>query len=193
MKGTQETEIKLRVRNARAGRKLLRDAGFEVVRKRVFEANTIVDTPDLALRNSSRLLRVREAGGAGTLTYKGIPQVGRHKSREELEVAVSSASGMMKIAERLGFAPVFRYEKYRTEYALPRRSGVAMLDETPVGVFLELEGTPAWIDRTARLLGFRENDYLTASYGRVYLEWCNAKGITPGDMTFAPQTSSRRG
>jgi len=190
MKGTQETEIKLRVRDARAGRKMLRDAGFEVVRKRVFEANTIVDTPDSALRNSSRLLRVREAGKAGTLTYKGVPHVARHKSREELEITVSSAAGMLRIAERLGFAPVFRYEKYRTEYAQPRRSGVVMLDETPVGVFLELEGTPTWIDRTARLLGFSENDYLTASYGRVYLEWCTARGVTPGNMTFAHRPSS---
>ena len=163
---------------------MLRDAGFVVTRKRVFEANTILDTPEFGLRGTSRLLRIREAGPVTTLTYKGVPDVGRHKSREELEVTVSDAAAMFTIAERLGYKRVFRYEKYRTEYEQSGRSGVAMLDETPVGVFLELEGTPSWIDRTARRLGFEERDYVTASYGRVYLEWCAAQGCKPGDMTF---------
>ena len=183
-KGTQETEIKLALRDARSGRKMLRDAGFVVTRKRVFEVNTILDTPELALRSTSRLLRVREAGSVAILTYKGVPEIGRHKSREELEVAVADAAATLAIADRLGYKRVFRYEKYRTEYELPSRSGVAMLDETPVGVFLELEGTPSWIDRTARRMGFRESDYVTASYGRIYLEWCAATGCKPSDMTF---------
>ena len=181
---THEIEIKLALRDARSGRKMLRDAGFEVTHKRVFEANTILDTEERGLRAASCLLRVREAGAVATLTYKGVPQAGRHKSREELEVTVSNAAAMQAIAERLGYRRVFRYEKYRTEYEQPGRAGVAMLDETPVGVFLELEGTPAWIDRTARRLGFHESDYLTSSYGRLYLEWCAAHGRIPGDMTF---------
>lgn len=183
-KGTQETEIKLALKDARSGRKMLRDAGFLISRKRVFEANTILDTPDMGLRGKSCLLRLREAGRVTTVTYKGVPVVGRHKSREELEVCVTDAAAMLAIAERLGYSRKFRYEKYRTEYQQPGRAGVAMLDETPVGVFLELEGTPAWIDRTARRLGFDERDYLTSSYGRVYLEWCAANGRMPSDMTF---------
>ena len=183
-KGTQETEIKLALKDARSGRKMLRDTGFVVSCKRVFEANTILDTADLALRSTSRLLRLREAGPVATVTYKGVPQVGRHKSREELEVCVTDAAAMLAIAERLGYTRKFRYEKYRTEYRQPGRAGVAMLDETPVGIFLELEGTPAWIDRIASRLGFEERDYITSSYGRVYLEWCAAKGRIPADMTF---------
>jgi adenylate cyclase class 2 len=183
-KGTQETEIKLALKDARSGRKMLRDAGFQVSSKRVFEANTILDTPDMGLRSTSCLLRLREAGPIATVTYKGVPQVGRHKSREELEVCVTDAAAMLKIAERLGYTRKFRYEKYRTEYHQPGRAGVAMLDETPVGVFLELEGTPAWIDRMARRLGFDEQDYVTLSYGRIYLEWCAANGRIPADMTF---------
>ena len=182
--GSQETEIKLKLKSARAGRKMLRDAGFQVSCKRVFEANTILDTPESSLRSRSCLLRLREAGLVSTVTYKGVPQVGRHKSREELEVCVTDAAAMLAIAERLGYTRKFRYEKYRTEYQQPGRAGVAMLDETPVGVFLELEGTPAWIDRIAKRLGFEERDYVTSSYGRVYLEWCAANGRMPSDMTF---------
>jgi adenylate cyclase class 2 len=182
--GTQETEIKLAVKDARSGRRQMRDAGFAVSRPRVFEANTVFDTPVLSLRASSRLLRIRQAGHVATLTFKGVPDTGKHKSREELELAIGSAATMMSIMERLGYHRVFRYEKYRTEFRQPRRAGVAMLDETPVGVYLELEGTPHWIDLSARRLGFKESDYITASYGRVYLDWCAANGRTPGDMTF---------
>jgi adenylate cyclase class 2 len=181
---TQETEIKLAVKDARSARRLLREAGFVVSRPRVFEVNTVLDTLELGLRASSRLLRIRQAGRVATITFKGVPETGKHKSREELELEISNAAAMMSIMKRLGYHRMFRYEKYRTEFRQPRRAGVAMLDETPVGVYLELEGTPHWIDRTARRLGFQESDYITASYGRVYLDWCAANGCKPGDMTF---------
>jgi adenylate cyclase class 2 len=181
---TQETEIKLAVKDARSARRRLREAGFVVSRPRVFEVNTVLDTRELGLRASSRLLRIRQAGRVATITFKGVPQTRKHKSREELELEIGSAAAMMSIMERLGYHRVFRYEKYRTEFRRPRRAGIAMLDETPLGVYLELEGTPHWIDLAARRLGFKESDYITASYGRVYLDWCAANGCKPGDMTF---------
>ena len=143
------------MKDARSARRLLREAGF-VVSQRAFEANTLFDTPDLTLRTSSRLLRIREAGG-GDHTYKGAPEPADTRAGEELELEIDNAAAMMAIVEQMGYRRVFRYEKYRTEFHQPRRAGIAMLDETPVGVYLELEGTPPWIDRTARRLGFQES------------------------------------
>jgi adenylate cyclase class 2 len=91
---------------------------------------------------------------------------------------------MGAIFERLGYRPVFRYEKYRTEYRLERGAGVATLDETPVGMYLELEGAPAWIDRMAQRMGFGEQDYVTDSYARLYLDWCRKMRVTPSNMVF---------
>ena len=91
------------------------------------------------------------------------------------------------ILERLGFAPVFRYDKYRTEFRSGRGPGIATLDETPIGVFVELEGSPAWIDRTARRLGFSEKHYITMSYGQLYFRNCLRKGVTPTHLVF-PRT-----
>jgi adenylate cyclase class 2 len=179
-----ETEIKLAVPDLRAARKLLRTAGFTMSRRRVFESNVVFDTPQLTLRQSSTLLRLRQAGRVISATYKGKPSVGKHKSREELELTVGNASTMAAIFERLGYSPVFRYEKYRTEYRQERGKGMATLDETPVGAYLELEGSPVWIDRTARRMGFGEQDYITASYARLYLERCRTRGETPGNMVF---------
>src|SRR5947199_6903279 len=111
-----ETEIKLPVADVRAGRRMLRAAGFHVSKRRVFEANTVFDRGDLALRKSQQLLRLREEGGVATLTYKGPPLPSRHKSREEIETELTRPGEFASILERLGFRRVWRYEKYRTEF-----------------------------------------------------------------------------
>ena len=178
-----ETEIKLRV-EARAARRLLSRRGFRVGRRRVFESNVVYDTPDLALRRQGRLLRLRRAGRRITLTYKGPARVGRHKSREELECLVPDFELFDRIIKGIGFKPSFRYEKFRTEYSLDDSTGTVTLDVTPVGDFLELEGEPEWIDRTARLLGFDESSYITASYAALYLEHCRATGDSGTEMVF---------
>jgi len=183
-RGTHETEIKLAVANVQAGRRMLRAAGFRVFRRRVFESNVVFDTTAMTLRKSRTLLRVREAGSHSTLTFKGVPVAGKHKSREELETEVVSARTLTQILDRLGFQPAFRYEKYRTEYRAAGGSGTATLDETPIGVYLELEGSPRWIDRMAKKLGFAESDYITLSYSTLYVRWCDAHRKTPAFMTF---------
>jgi len=181
----RENEIKLALPDVASGRQRLRQAGFRLAKARVFEANTIFDTPDRRLLGAGSLLRVREVSRRGILTYKGPADRGsRHKSRLEIESAIDPAPARL-ILQRLGFAPVFRYEKFRTEFVCPGESGVATLDETPIGVFLELEGSPRWVDRKARALGFTPADYITASYGRLYLESCARRGVPPGDMVFA--------
>jgi len=188
----RETEIKLAVENAAAARRLLRRAGFRVSSRRAFEANTVFDTAAGELRARSSLLRVRESGGKMTTTYKGPPEAGPHKSREELETEVASARALTAIFDRLGFRPVFRYEKYRAEYRRPGSSGVATVDETPIGTYVELEGNPRWIDRTAKELGFPRERYITASYGALYLEWCRERNLKPGNMVFGKEVKAQQ-
>ncbi len=182
--GGREIEIKLGIADAREGRRKLRAAGFRVVRRRVFETNTVYDTPSSGLRQQGMLLRLRTAGKVHTLTFKGPPAIGKHKSRVEMEVSVSDAVAGARVIEALGYGPKFRYEKYRTEFAKSGEAGLAVIDETPIGCFLELEGSPRWIDRTARALGFRESDYNTKSYGTLYLDYCREHGVRPSNMVF---------
>jgi len=181
---THETEIKLPAVDAVSAKRLLYRAGFRVHKRRVFEDNTVFDTPRLTLRKAATLLRLREAGGKAIVTFKGRPIAGKHKSREELEVEVSDAGTLRTIVDRLGYRPVFRYQKYRTEYKQAGRGGVATVDETPIGVYLELEGDPRWIDRTARQLGFREQDYIVSSYARLFFDWRKKTRAKAADMVF---------
>src|SRR5262249_39987400 len=96
-----ETEIKLSLANAADARRLLRDAGFRLAKRRVFESNTIFDTPGQELRRASQLLRLRQAGRNFTITYKGRPMISKHKSREELELKIGDLQAMAAIFERL--------------------------------------------------------------------------------------------
>lgn len=184
-----ETEIKLRISGAPAARRKLTRAGFRLLKKRIFEQNTVFDTPGLKLRKASCLLRLRRAGKAAIVTFKGPPLPGPHKSREELETLVSEPDAFRAVLERLGYRAIWCYEKFRSEYG--HGAGVATIDETPIGWFLELEGPPEWIDRTARRLGFVRADYIKASYGRLYADWCKEQHRKPGDMVFRKGRASQ--
>ena len=178
-----EIEVKIAVESRDAGERRVLDAGFAVRAPRIFERNTVYDSIGLRFRGEGKVLRLREAGQVATLTLKGRATNGLHKVREEIETRVENPAAIERVLQELELAPMFRYEKYRTEYTRGS-GGVVMLDETPIGTFLEIEGAPGWIDETAREMGFSEADYITLSYGALYAEHCRSRGITPSHMVF---------
>jgi len=179
-----ETEIKLRVSDVAQARAAIAGLGYTVHHERAHEWNADFDTRASRLRRKGQLIRVRRFGAGATLTFKGAAIESRHKEREEIEVTVSDAHAMALILQRLGLRPVFRYEKFRTEYARPDEAGIITVDETPIGNFLELEGPAGWIDEMAARLGYREADYIKRSYGGLYIEHCESTGTPPRDMLF---------
>lgn len=179
-----EVEVKLAVADAESALRQIRGAGFQVTTPRVFEENFVLDTSFGTLREEGHLLRVRRAGDAVTCTFKGRAIPGPHKRREEREFRASDFHEALALFQGLGYAPAFRYEKYRTEFARSGDPGHVTLDETPVGVLLELEGPADWIDRTAEELGFTRGDYILKSYGRLYAEWREKHPEAPADMVF---------
>ena len=197
---SRETEIKIRVTDIPAAQKQLRKLGFRPVHRRSLEDNVLYDTPDRALRQVRSLIRLRHYGSRWFLTYKATPDPDQHyKSRVELETQIAEPEVIRSILATLGLRPVFRYQKYRAKYEqhVPtgpgRPGGEVTLDETPVGNFLELEGSRTWIDRVARQLGYSRSRYTTASYGALYREECRKQGIPPGDMLFAAPPRYQRG
>lgn len=198
-----ETEIKLRMPDgAAAARELIEAHGYRVSVPRVLQVDQVYDFPDSALRIGGKLLRVRSEGsspaGPAILTFKGPVISGSpHKSREELETSAGNRATLEDILMRMGLTPSFRYEKYRTTFIARsaredaasgelhhrEEAGLIALDETPIGVFLELEGPAYWIDRVASKLGFSERDYVTASYASLYRQHLTIHS-GPSDMVF---------
>ena len=181
-----EVEIKLALADdLSAIQQILRGAKLQITKARIFESNLVFDTPDLGLRKNRELIRIRRVGANSILTYKGPPQLGEHKTREEIETAVADPAQLELIFLRLGYQPTFRYEKFRTEFGRLGEPGVVTLDETPIGNFLEIEGDPLWIDHLANELGFSKPAYLTQSYASLYRAYCEKHSLPPTNMVFA--------
>jgi adenylate cyclase class 2 len=181
---TEEVEIKLRFPTAAEALRRLRDAGAVLREPRVFEDNAVWDRASDPLAASGRLLRVRRAGRRAILTYKRqVEGDRRHKVMEEHETEVSDADALEDLLRGLGFAPAYRYQKYRTDLAL---DGVSVsVDETPLGCFVELEGEPDAIDRLAGRLGFEPDRYVRATYRELQRE-ADPRG-EPGDLLMPPE------
>jgi adenylate cyclase, class 2 len=182
-----ETEVKFRVTDAENFSRQLERSGFHCETPRSFESNTLWDTPDRTMRSRTEILRIRSYAGRTVLTHKRLPDSGpgedRHKHRVETETEVADGSALAEVFRSLGLTPAFRYEKWRSEWS--DGEGHCVVDETPIGTFAELEGMPEWIDRAAAQLGVASTDYITASYGRLFEQWCAEHGSNAADLTFA--------
>src|SRR6187402_1908415 len=157
-----ETEAKIRVASFTAIKKRLVTLRGRLQNARALEVNTLFDAEGGPLRAAGRSFRVRRYGKAGSVTLKGAARVeGGMKSRIELETAVDSPEVLADILQGLGFAPQFRYEKFREVWTVG--GTVICLDETPLGRFVELEGTAMSIQRLAPKLGLSVRDFMSAS------------------------------
>ena len=181
-----ETEIKFRVASVDELVERLRGAGFREETPRAFESNVLYDTPDRKMRARTEILRIRSYAGRWTVTHKRLPDVGpgedAHKHRIETETEVADGDALELVFLSIGLVAAFRYEKWRSEWS--DGEGHCVIDETPIGNYAELEGSPEWIDRTAERLGVARSDYLTLSYGRLFDLWRAEHKSSANDLTF---------
>ena len=178
-----EREVKLLFPSADEARTAVLRAGASLVRARRLQQDALFDTEDGSLRRRGCALRIRVEPGASSLTFKGPVEPGPMKLRDEHETTVHDSEALGHVLEGLGYRVWFRYEKHREEYAAP---GVLIaIDETPVGIFVEIEGEERGIRQTAAALGRSPDDYILASYRTLFLERRTAFGLAGNDMVFA--------
>jgi len=178
----KEVEIKFRITDLRALTRALKRAGFKRITASTHEMNALYDLPGQTLRRQGQLLRLRKYGDQWVLTHKSKDKAGRHKMRVELETRVEDGEQTDAILRALGYAPTFRYEKYRAEWS--DGDGHVVLDQTPIGVFGEIEGTSRWIDRTAGALGIQSAEYITQTYADLFYTWKRKTRSQANEMTF---------
>jgi len=190
-----DTEIKFRVENVDELVANLRRAGFREQTPRAFESNVLFDTPDRKMRARTEILRIRNYAGRWTITHKRLPDSGpgedAHKHRVETETDVDDGNVLAEVFRSIGLVTAFRYEKWRSEWT--DGEGHCVIDETPIGNYAELEGSPEWIDRTAARLGVARSAYLTLSYGRLFEQWQAEHHSTAKDLTFEAVAAAAAG
>jgi adenylate cyclase class 2 len=184
-RSSREIEVKLAFDSADQARAALAGLGLVRVAERAFEDNTLYDRAADSLKESGKMLRLRRISGRAIVTYKEpVPGEHRHKVRSEAEVEVDDPGEVERILAGLGFTPAFRYQKFRTHFRLGELD--LLLDETPVGCFVELEGPPEAIDRAAAALGRTPADYLVETYVDIHERNAREAGREPGDLVFRP-------
>jgi adenylate cyclase, class 2 len=179
---TLEREIKLRFSSAEEARAAVMATGATPLLGRRLQEDSLLDTDDEELRRRRCVLRVRVECGKSRITFKGPVQPGTMKVREELETMVGDGALLLRIFEELGLHVWFRYEKYREEFAY--EDVIVAIDETPVGVFVELEGGEQGIATMAEALGRTSADYILDSYRGVFLRYRDEYGLAGADMMF---------
>lgn len=179
---TLEREVKLRFDSVDVARQAVLAAGATPTRCRRLQEDALLDDDRESLRSRRCVLRVRVESGRSLLTFKGPVQPSPMKLREEIETVVGDGETMLRCLEALGYTVWFRYQKYREEYAL--EDVIVAIDETPIGVFVEIEGAEKGILDATRALGRTPEDFILDSYRTLFLEYCRTHGDAPSHMLF---------
>ena len=179
-----EREIKLRFPSADQAREAVGATGATPLHGRRLQEDALLDTEDEQLRRQRCVLRVRMENGKSRLTYKGPVQPSVMKVREELETVVGDGEVLLRVFRELGLHVWFRYEKYREEFS--HEDVIVAIDETPVGVFVEIEGTEHGIAEMTVALGRTPADYIVDSYRSLFLQHRDDCGLSGSDMVFDP-------
>jgi adenylate cyclase class 2 len=178
-----EREVKFRIATWEEGERRLADGGAQVRLPRYFETNSLFDFPKQLLERKGEALRVRLARGRAWLTYKGpVYGTGRVKQRKEYETALDDARAVGEILRVLGLSECFVYEKYRAVYSMEEMT--IYLDEAPMGVYLELEGSAERIESVADKLGLVMEEAITLTYPRLYQLYRDEVPRAPEFMIF---------
>lgn len=180
----KETEVKFHVCDLQKIETRLLELKARLIQPRVHESNLRFDTDGNALRNSRKVLRLRQDEKA-RLTFKGPSVEGERgvASRTEIEFEVGDYESAKRFLEALGFRAFYFYEKFRATYAL---NGVCvMLDELPYGTFVEIEGEDIEeLHKVASLLGLKWEAMIKAGYHALYDRISEKYGLRNSQLTF---------
>lgn len=186
----QEIEVKLPCEDLEAIRAKLKHAGAALSAPLHGEVNDLYDDAEGSLAARGCALRLRRAGGDAILTFKGPARFEQGvKVREEREVRVSDAAEVEAILAGVGLRRRFRYEKNREEWNF--EGCLVALDETPIGRYVEVEGSPSGIRGVVSLLGLDFAEAIPYSYAKLYTLRRKENPGLPEDMVFAGARGAR--
>ena len=172
-----ETEVKIKIDAVEPVKQRLLEIKAELYKKRALEQDVFFDNKR-KLEKSDQLLRLRDNI---LLTYKGPKTLKQMKVRQEIEVMIDNKNNLVQIFEKLGYIPSGKKEKYRESYVFGMTK--ICVDETPMGNFIEIEGTKKSVITAAEKLGFSKKQFIAKTYNALWDEHAGKNKIK-GDMVF---------
>ena len=159
-----EVELKSVVDDMALRRRIIEEAGGVLVFAGKLEDRRY-DTRDHALTQRDQVLRMRvyrdQHGSRAQVDWKGpTSRVDGYKQREELEARVTDGNAMVVILEKLGYIVTIEIDReiaqYEFEGAMVRFEHYPRMDD-----LVEVEGTPAQIERAIAALGMPRTGFTT--------------------------------
>ena len=179
-----ETEAKFYVQDLRKIELRLLNLKARLIQPRTHESNLRFDNENNDLRNSLRVLRLRQDDKA-RFTFKGpsVEQAGGILIRREIEFVVEDFEKAKEFLEALGYREVVFYEKFRTTYEL--NDVHIMLDELPYGEFVEIEGENVEaIQNIADLLHLNWGVMVKAGYHALFEQVAGKYNLELSQLSF---------
>jgi len=175
LKPEDETEIKIEITpdEMEEVRQRLKEFGLVKSTPRLQEENLLFDYSNHQLARTGCALRLRKYGEKSILTFKGPKKKDPLlKIRKEIESEVSDFNSIKNILEAVGFRVSFEYGKFREKYkSIDQSSPVEIcVDETPVGTFIEIEGSREKIHEIASLFKWGPERFIQKNYIDLYRE-----------------------
>ena len=170
-----EIEIKVRVPDIVEIRSRILERGG-TLSEILTEHDTYYNAPHRDFGVTDEALRLREAGGRSTVTYKGPKNtILGSKIREELNLEILASRCFDSIVTRLGFIPVAIVRKMR-EYYRYEDFTISLDQVENLGDFVEIElitaddaaGAAGRVDALAKEIGVT-GERITASYLELLL------------------------
>ena len=179
-KASVERELKFSLAELETLRERLIELEAERVNPSAAEDNWVLDRNG-ELHEKGFILRLRKDGQGALLTLKGPATFeGGVKIRSEDESRVENLEETRRLFEKLGYSTVRRYQKVREEWQLG--AVTIALDHTPIGDFVEFEGSGA--ETVAKRCGFKAENAERRTYLGIYDEHRSKNPELPRDMIF---------
>ncbi len=179
----QEIEAKFYVKDLKQIEARLHNLKARLKQARIHETNIRFDTPNHDLHREQRVLRLRQDDKV-RMTYKDASKNEQGVlNRMEIEFVVEDFERAKRLLEALGYEKSLFYEKYRTTYELDNT--YVMLDELPMGSFIEIEGESIdSIREIGRKLGLKWDTAISTSYSALFERVRKAKAAQIEDLSF---------
>jgi adenylate cyclase class 2 len=182
MSDVVEIEVKFFLPEVRTVRDRILAVGATFVGKH-FETNTCFENEARSFKEQDMLLRLRKDDKT-RLTFKIRPTDSdkAFKMYREMEVEVDDFETCQAILENLGFHPQQTYEKWRETFVLGDTK--LLIDTTPYGVFLEIEGSKPDISDLAERLDLKWEERILLNYLAIFEILHREESLPFSDMTF---------